>query len=78
MVEICIPHLDIRGFTGTTLLILSQGHCRDRPMVPEGGGGGGHSWWMCVFVVVRLFDKEEKTQQSEAPGLHRGSGDIKG
>lgn len=33
---------------------------------------------MCVFVVVRLFDKEEKTQQSEAPGLHRGSGDIKG
>lgn len=42
------------------------------------GGGGGHSWWMCVFVVVRLFDKEEKTQQSEAPGLHRGSGDIKG
>lgn len=43
-----------------------------------GWGEGGHSWWMCVFVVVRLFDKEEKTQQSEAPGLHRGSGDIKG
>lgn len=30
------------------------------------------------FVVMCVFGKEEKkTEQSMAPGLHRGSGDIK-
>lgn len=30
------------------------------------------------FVVMCVFGKEEKkTEQSVAPGLHRGSGDIK-
>lgn len=70
------PNLGLWGFTVTALLILN--------MDTEGTNPGAHRDVVdvCVFffsVVKSLFGKEKKkTQQSMAPGLHRGSGDIKG
>lgn len=68
--------LDFQGFTVTALLTLNMDTGGTNPRAHR----DMVDVCVCFSVVMCLFGKgkKKKTQQSVAPGLHRGSGDMKG